>query len=384
MAKIFKPRRGKKSTMAGTKKTTVLSAGEMFIEVPDTGAGTGHSKMKIGDGSTQYSSLPYAMGDTENDKIAFSNDTSGNITTALNKVTSGAALKTMIAALKQAVSLANTSITQLNDETNSINSALANKADTNHWHASMKCRGTNHWFSAEWKNSSLQLWIDETNVFDTANFRAGVDTLYNKCVSCGSTPSSKTPTAISNAIQSIYTNRYNAGVSATKKGNATASQVLDGRTFTNSSSVGIEGTMPNRGNLNWSSSNTTKTVSAGYYSGGTLDSRPSYNNGRTQGQNDVKNNPNRYGLYNKTQYDQNYTNGYNAGKSAGQSDVAGSYNISFTINARGGDNGSNWMKYTDQITINVSKSGVPTLGSPSFMNAQIRSEYGESYRLTKK
>lgn len=118
MAKIFKPRRGKKSTMAGSKKATVLSAGEMFIEVPDTGAGTGHSKMKIGDGSTQYSSLPYAMGDTENDKIAFSNDTSGNITTALNKVTSGAALKTMIAALKQAVSLANTSITQLNDDLN--------------------------------------------------------------------------------------------------------------------------------------------------------------------------------------------------------------------------------------------------------------------------
>ena len=77
--------------------------------------------------------------------------------------------------------------------------------------------------------------------------------------------------------------------------------------------------MPNRGALNWSSSNTTKTVSAGYYSGGTLDSRPSYNSGRTQGQNDVKNNPNGYGLYNKTQYDQNYTNGYNAGYSAGQS-----------------------------------------------------------------
>lgn len=126
MAKIFKPRRGKKSTMAGTKKTTVLSAGEMFIEVPDTGAGTGHSKMKIGDGSTQYSSLPYAMGDTENDKIAFSNDTSGNITTALNKVTSGAALKTMIAALKQAVSLANTSITQLNDEQIDYGSTRAN------------------------------------------------------------------------------------------------------------------------------------------------------------------------------------------------------------------------------------------------------------------
>ena len=44
-----------------------------------------------------------------------------------------------------------------------------------------------------------------------SSFQAGVDTLYNKCKSCGSTPSSKTPTAISNSIQSIYTNRYNSG-----------------------------------------------------------------------------------------------------------------------------------------------------------------------------
>ena len=44
-----------------------------------------------------------------------------------------------------------------------------------------------------------------------SSFQAGVDTLYNKCVNCGSTPSSKTPTAISNSIQSIYTNRYNTG-----------------------------------------------------------------------------------------------------------------------------------------------------------------------------
>ena len=43
------------------------------------------------------------------------------------------------------------------------------------------------------------------------SFQDGVDTLYNKCVSCGSTPSNKTPTAISNSIQSIYNNRYNEG-----------------------------------------------------------------------------------------------------------------------------------------------------------------------------
>ena len=40
-----------------------------------------------------------------------------------------------------------------------------------------------------------------------------------------------------------------------------------------------------------------------------------YNNGRTQGRNDVKNSPGSYSLYTKAQYDANYNNGYNAGKS---------------------------------------------------------------------
>ena len=117
------------------------------------------------------------------------------------------------------------------------------------------------------------------------SFQNGVDTLYNKCVSCGSTPSNKTPTSISNSIQSIYNNRYNAGVSATKKGNATVGNVLSGKTFTSTAGVNLTGTMPNRGNLSWSSSNTTYSVPAGYYSGGTLDSRPSYTAGYNNGYN---------------------------------------------------------------------------------------------------
>ena len=43
------------------------------------------------------------------------------------------------------------------------------------------------------------------------SFQDGVDTLYNKCVSCGWTPSNKTPTAIVEAIQGIYGNRYTEG-----------------------------------------------------------------------------------------------------------------------------------------------------------------------------
>ena len=99
------------------------------------------------------------------------------------------------------------------------------------------------------------------------SFQAGVDTLYNKCVSCGQTPSDKTPTGCANGIQSIYNNRYNEGVSATKKGNATVGNVLSGKTFTSTAGVNLTGTMPNRGALNWSSSNTTYSVPAGYYSG---------------------------------------------------------------------------------------------------------------------
>ena len=66
-------------------------------------------------------------------------------------------------------------------------------------------------------------------------------------------------------------------------GNASTSQVLTGRTFYTTSLTKQTGTMPNRGNLNWSGSNTTYSVPAGYYSGGTLDSRTSYNNGYNAG-----------------------------------------------------------------------------------------------------
>ena len=73
-------------------------------------------------------------------------------------------------------------------------------------------------------------------------------------------------------------------------GNASTSQVLTGRTFYTTSLTRQTGTMANRGNLNWSGSNTTYSVPAGYYSGGTLDSRTSYTNGYNAGQTAKRNN----------------------------------------------------------------------------------------------
>ena len=74
-----------------------------------------------------------------------------------------------------------------------------------------------------------------------------------------------------------------SSLSSQTQANATASQILSGRTaWVNGSKV--TGTMANRGNLNWKPSNgTTYTVPAGYYSGGTLDSTSAYNNGYVAG-----------------------------------------------------------------------------------------------------
>ena len=90
--------------------------------------------------------------------------------------------------------------------------------------------------------------------------------------------------------------------------NAGAGQILSGYTaWVNGNK--ITGSMANKGNLNWSGSNTTYNVPAGYYSGGTLDSRPSYNAGYSAGNS------------------AGYNNGYNAGYSQGARYSAGTFRI---------------------------------------------------------
>ena len=109
----FKPRRGKTSTMLGDKKSTLLKEGEFFVEVPDKGVGKGHSKIKIGDGVTAYSSLPYALGDTSNDNITFTDsDTSTDVNTAVTNVASGRSLGGIIASIKNALKLLGRTATQ--------------------------------------------------------------------------------------------------------------------------------------------------------------------------------------------------------------------------------------------------------------------------------
>ena len=115
--KYFLPHRATTDVMKDPSKSSiVLRKGELFVEAPSTGVGTGHSKIKIGDGKTPYSSLPYALGDTDtevtNAIITFTSNTGTSAKDVINGVKSGQSLATQIAGLKQAITLlANTPFT---------------------------------------------------------------------------------------------------------------------------------------------------------------------------------------------------------------------------------------------------------------------------------
>ena len=89
-AKI-RPRRGTANQWSNANP--ILAEGEIGIEVPSTGVGTGTVKIKFGDGSSHWNDLPYGL-DTPNDVtdvissefIAGTSCTSGNYYIANNKL----------------------------------------------------------------------------------------------------------------------------------------------------------------------------------------------------------------------------------------------------------------------------------------------------------
>lgn len=92
-------------------------------------------------------------------------------------------------------------------------------------------------------------------------------------------------------------------------GNAAKADVLSGKTFTNDDGVEYTGTMPNRGSYGYSAVNSTGSGAAGYYSGITVDTRPSYTSGYNAGVTDADARINTESA--------NYKGGYNAGHAAG-------------------------------------------------------------------
>ena len=57
MAYKLKPKRGSKAR--AEELNILLDAGEIFLEKPENGLGTGPGNIKVGDGVTRYADLPY-------------------------------------------------------------------------------------------------------------------------------------------------------------------------------------------------------------------------------------------------------------------------------------------------------------------------------------
>ena len=137
MAIYLRPRRGKKST--AVSQNIILKRGEIFLESPETGVGTGIGKIKVGDGSTAYSSLPYfidtsALSISDN-TITFTESTETTNATLLNAIATGGALKTIIGSIKKMLRNLDSSVTSINSSITSINTALNGKAATSHTQA---------------------------------------------------------------------------------------------------------------------------------------------------------------------------------------------------------------------------------------------------------
>ena len=162
MSKIFKPRRGQKSTMNGPKANTVLAAGEMFFEIPNGGLNSGPGRIMLGDGTSAYSALKPFMEQTDvsTAQVTVTADNSSTSTAALNNVATGATTGAIVGSLKQAISL--------------TKSELTNTIDDN--------------------VSTLQ-----------SNFQAGVNSVYNAVVAKGVTPASYSLSDIITGIGNIAT-----------------------------------------------------------------------------------------------------------------------------------------------------------------------------------
>ena len=67
MSLVLKPKRGKASTL--TRINPILENGEICLEFPDTGVGTGLGRIKIGDGEKDWNHLPYFVSHLNGDPI---------------------------------------------------------------------------------------------------------------------------------------------------------------------------------------------------------------------------------------------------------------------------------------------------------------------------
>lgn len=124
MSSYLRPRRGKQSTAASTlTSSNPLKRGEIFFEVPTGGVGSGQGKIKMGDGSTAYGSLPYFM--SMDDSVVTFTDSSAsstwdNCNSYLGNIKTNISLPTFFANTKNLLYQLVSKVTSLNNDLDSF------------------------------------------------------------------------------------------------------------------------------------------------------------------------------------------------------------------------------------------------------------------------
>ena len=152
-------------------------------------------------------------------------------------------------------------------------------------------------------------------------------------------------------MQDNYDLGYNAGVTATKVGDAQNGDVLYGKTYTNNSAVGATGSMPNRGaaTIVTPRDGTNQTIAQGYHNGSGYAKVAAASGTRVLTSSETGSTD--LGEYNSYRY-VNAANVYNAGKAA----VANATN--FFYSAIEDFTGSDYETWRKVATINSVPSGI--------------------------
>ena len=168
MASYLRPRRGRGSTMQS--KNPILKKGEVFFEMPEGGCGKGIGKIKVGDGTTPYTSLPYFL----EQNVYYFDETSNGVTVTFDsvdtskltfdqvystyypKIGSGQKLATIVGAIKAILSKMQSQISTITKSTTNVESVVfvGNSAPA--------------------ANTPYLLWVDTSSENNFLKFRASV------------------------------------------------------------------------------------------------------------------------------------------------------------------------------------------------------------------
>jgi hypothetical protein len=226
MANYLKPKRGRRST--AEEQNFILKRGEVFFECPETGQGTGTGRIKVGDGTTAYTSLPYFLdpdnfvSDISTSAIIFTETSETNNTTLLNRIVTGAALNTITASIKNLFVNIITDITQMKE-----------------------------------------------------NFQDGVDAIYDACVAKGSTPASQSLSDVVDGIMAIPT-----GITPTGTLDISSNGVKDVTQYA-SANVNVPASAVTSGTYNYPVNSTGGTVDITQYK--SVNASNVYNKGKADG-----------------------------------------------------------------------------------------------------